>query len=314
MTNQYVISTADSLLDDLREMVDITGIYGPQSVDLMIYYVRELTGLKWAGPTQHARDLMIAPGLRIWFDAVEPDKLEYGDIVVLHGFDTSDFGTTGVMYGDSPELVYVFTQTPMKPSVQTFRRESVVGGLRYKYAGPVSPVNRLAEPYELDEAVPMSCSIHSDCIAGTPREERKLNIWTPASDEPSPLRDALLKDTPAEKRATLGDFMVKDDEGLTDGEECVKALNDWLERRGLARGDLWRFTPNTVEVKSVDYNLDEIAHVGDVILWDSDAVSQYGHVAIVQNAPAPWWRRVTNWLGITRPELITVRQEMPKNG
>ncbi|QNJ59630.1 hypothetical protein SEA_KING2_60 [Arthrobacter phage King2] len=311
MTNQHVINTADSLLDDLREMVDITGIYGPQSVDLMIYYVRELTGLKWAGPTQHARDLMIAPGLRIWFDAVEPDKLEYGDIVVLHGFDTSDFGTTGVMYGDShsPELVYVFTQTPMKPSVQTFRRESVIGGLRYKYAGTVDPVNRLAEPYELDEAVPMSCSIHSDCIAGTPREERKLNIWTPASDEPSPLREALLKDTPAEKRATLGDFMVKDEEGLTDGEECVKLLNEWLERRGLTRSDAVRFIAQPRESEQTPGEWSN-AEPGDVIMWDSDAVSQYGHIAIVQNAPAPWWRRLTNWLGLTVAETVTIRQEL----
>ncbi|ASR80692.1 hypothetical protein FDI41_gp62 [Arthrobacter phage Piccoletto] len=302
MTNQYVISTADSLQDDLTKPVDITGQYGPQSVDLMIYYVRELTGLQWAGPAQHARDLMIAPGLRIWFDAVEPDALEYGDIVVLHGFDTSDFGTTGVMYGDSPELVYVFTQTPMNPSVQTFRRESIVGGLRYKYSGPVSPVNRLAEPYELDEAVPMSCTIHSDCVAGIVRDageypiygSRKLDIWTPASGEPSPLRDALLKDTPAEKRATLGDFMVKDNEELTDGEECVKAMDDWLERRGLARGDAVRFT----------------AQPGDVIMWDSDALNAYGHIAIVQNAPAPWWRRLTNWLGLTVAETVTIRQEI----
>ncbi|ASR84735.1 hypothetical protein FDI26_gp62 [Arthrobacter phage Beans] len=299
-----MISTANSLQDDLRKPVDITGIYGPQSVDLMIYYVRELTGLQWAGPAQHARDLMVAPGLRIWFDAVEPDALEYGDIVVLHGFDTSDFGTTGVMYEDAPgpELVYVFTQTPMKPSVQTFRRESIVGGLRYKYSGPVSPVNRLAEPYELDEAVPMSCTIHSDCIAGIVRDAgeypiygaRKLDIWTPASGEPSPLREALLKDTPAEKRATLGDFMVKDDEGLTDGEECVKALNEWLERRGLTRGDAVRFT----------------AQPGDVIMWDSDALSAYGHIAVVQNAPAPWWRRLTNWLGLTVAETVTIRQEI----
>ncbi|QIQ62876.1 endolysin [Arthrobacter phage JKerns] len=268
-TNGYVTQTVNSMLGDLTRPVDITGQYGPQSVDLIIYYVRELTGVKWAGPTQHARDLMIAPGLRIWFDAVDPDSARYGDIVVLHGFDTSDFGTTGVYFGGDSIMIRVFSQTPGDPRVMQFRRESIVGVLRYKYVGPINKTNVLHEPYSIDR------------------------LWTPDSDEPRPLREALLKDTPAEKRAVLGEFMTTG-ESKTAGEECVEAYDKWVaQQRGI--------------------NLDELNQPGDIIVWDSDALSQYGHTAIVYEPPAPWWQRVTNWLGITRPkQYLVVQDQEPK--
>ncbi|QDH48554.1 hypothetical protein SEA_GREKAYCON_64 [Arthrobacter phage Grekaycon] len=296
-TNGYVISTVNNMRDDLTKPVDITGQYGPQSVDLIIHYVRELTGVKWAGPTQHARDLMIAPGLRIWFDAVDPDSARYGDIVVLHGFDTSDFGTTGVFLQDFTETHFeIFSQTPHYPQANLMLRESIVGVLRYKYVGPINKTNVLHEPYSIDR------------------------LWTPGNDEPHPLREAFLKDTPAEKRAVLGEFMVKDDEELTDGEWCVKqydkyaadVLDDFVkrgERESARRAALWGFKPGVVESDTVQPNLDELNQPGDIIVWDSDVANAYGHIAIVQNAPAPWWRRLTNWLGITRPQTMVAVQQ-----
>ncbi|QOP66305.1 hydrolase [Arthrobacter phage Pippa] len=270
-TNGYVTSTVNSMLGDLTRPVDITGQYGPQSVDLIIYYVRELTGVKWAGPTQHARDLMIAPGLRIWFDAVDPDSARYGDIVVLHGFDTSDFGTAGVYFGGADNMIRVFSQTPGDPRVMQFRRESIVGVLRYKYVGPINKTNVLHEPYSIDR------------------------LWTPDSSEPSPLREELLKDTPGEKRAVLGEFMTS---GKTAGEECVEEYDKWVKQQGIPEWNVMQ-----------GVNLDNVNQPGDIIVWDSDAVNSYGHVAMVQNAPAPWWRRITNWLGITRPQAMVAVQQ-----
>ncbi|ALY10331.1 hypothetical protein SONNY_63 [Arthrobacter phage Sonny] len=270
-TNGYVTQTVNSMLGDLTRPVDINGQYGPQSVDLIIYYVRELTGVKWAGPTQHARDLMIAPGLRIWFDAVDPDSARYGDIVVLHGFDTSDFGATGVYFGGDSIMIRVFSQTPGDPRVMQFRRESIVGVLRYKYVGPINKTNVLHEPYSIDR------------------------LWTPDSDEPSPLREELLKDTPGEKRAVLGEFMTS---GKTPGEECVEEYDKWVKQQGMPEWNVMQ-----------GVNLDNVTQPGDVIVWDSEALSQYGHVAMVQPAPAPWWRRLTNWLGLTRPEMVAVQQD-----
>ncbi|ASR78093.1 hypothetical protein SEA_TIMINATOR_64 [Arthrobacter phage Timinator] len=283
-TNGYVISTANSMLDDITRPVDITGQYGPQSVDLIIYYVRELTGVKWAGPTQHARDLMHAPGLRIWFDAVEPADLQYGDIVVLHGFDTSDFGTTGVfMQWFSDKHVEIFGQTPHNPQKHLMLRESIVGGLRYKYVGPLDKTNILHKP-------------------------RTLDIWTPASGEPSPLRDALLKDTPAEKRAVLGEFMVNSNP-KTAGEECVEEYDKWVAQN-IKRGPVMSCTFHANCATGEErVNLDDAAQPGDVIVWDSHIPSMFGHVAVVRPKRAGWLRRISNWLGITREELEAVRQE-----
>ncbi|QED11803.1 hypothetical protein SEA_BOSSLADY_65 [Arthrobacter phage BossLady] len=284
-TNGYVISAVNSMRDDLTKPVDITGQYGPQSVDLIIYYVRELTGVKWAGPTQHARDLMHAPGLRIWFDAVDPDSARYGDIVVLHGFDTSDFGTTGVFLQDFTETHFeIFSQTPHYPQANLMLRESIVGVLRYKYVGPINKTNVLHEPYSIDR------------------------LWTPGSDEPHPLREAFLKDTPGEKRAVLGEFMTTG-ESRTAGEECVEEYDKWVAKH-LKRGPVMSCSFHVDCAKGIErVNLDELNQPGDIIVWDSDVANAYGHVAIVQNAPAPWWRRLTNWLGITRPKTMVAVQQ-----
>ncbi|ASR80617.1 hypothetical protein SEA_JORDAN_64 [Arthrobacter phage Jordan] len=285
-TNGYVTQTVNSMLGDLTRPVDINGQYGPQSVDLIIYYVRELTDVKWAGPTQHARDLMIAPGLRIWFDAVDPDSARYGDIVVLHGFDTSDFGTTGVYFGGDSIMIRVFSQTPGDPRVMQFRRESIVGVLRYKYVGPINKTNVLHEPYSIDR------------------------LWTPDSDEPSPLREELLKDTPGEKRAVLGEFMVNTQSEKTAGEECIEEYDKFVAKLAERSRKRERFDQGVdAELRRAQPNLDDVSQPGDVIVWDSDALSRYGHVAMVQPAPAPWWRRLTNWLGLTRPEMVAVQQD-----
>ncbi|ASR80769.1 hypothetical protein SEA_SHADE_64 [Arthrobacter phage Shade] len=295
-TNGYVTQTVNSMLGDLTRPVDINGQYGPQSVDLIIYYVRELTGVKWAGPTQHARDLMIAPGLRIWFDAVDPDSARYGDIVVLHGFDTSDFGTTGVYFGGDSIMIRVFSQTPGDPRVMQFRRESIVGVLRYKYVGPINKTNVLHEPYSVDR------------------------LWTPDSDEPSPLREQLLEGQP-QKRAVLGEFMTTG-ESKTAGEECVKAYDKWaasvldaddimthVKRESDRRAALWSFEPGVIEPDTVQPNLDELNQPGDIIVWDSDAASSYGHIAIVQPKRVGLLRRITDWLGLTTQQMVSVRQE-----
>ncbi|QED11176.1 hypothetical protein SEA_ZARTROSA_64 [Arthrobacter phage Zartrosa] len=283
-TNGYVTQTVNSMLGDLTRPVDITGQYGPQSVDLIIYYVRELTGVKWAGPTQHARDLMIAPGLRIWFDAVDPDSARYGDIVVLHGFDTSDFGTTGVYFGGDSIMIRVFSQTPGDPRVMQFRRESIVGVLRYKYVGPINKANVLHEPYSVDR------------------------LWTPDSDEPSPLREQLLKDTPGEKRAVLGEFMTTG-ESKTAGEECVEEYDKWVAKH-LKRGPVMSCSFHVDCAKGIErVNLDELNQPGDIIVWDSDAASSCGHIAIVQPKRVGLLRRITDWLGLTTQQMVSVRQE-----
>ncbi|AMM44525.1 hypothetical protein BARRETLEMON_63 [Arthrobacter phage BarretLemon] len=287
---QYINETAELFIENHtlhNEMIDVTGMYGPQATDLVIEYVRALTGVRWGAPTQHARDWLTLQGIRNWFDEVQPHELRYGDIVVMHGFDTSDFGTVGIYVdhvhvrdqsfgtrrSDDMTALEVFCQTPHKPGTVRLDYLSTLGGWRYKFATPISQT--------------------------LPSERNTTHgLWTPQSDEPHPLREIFLKGTPGEKRAVLGEFMVNTQSEKTAGEECVQAYDEWVKELGL-----------TSHVYSSKDNLDDVAHAGDVIVWDSSAQNNFGHVAVVRPKRVGLLRRISNWLGITRTELEAVRQE-----
>lgn len=295
-TEQYINETAELFIENHtlhNEMIDVTGMYGPQATDLVIEYVRALTGVRWGAPTQHARDWLTLQGIRNWFDEVQPHELRYGDIVVLHGFDTSDFGTVGIFIGsehisaprtDDITVVGVFCQNPHAPKIVKLDYLSTLGGWRYRFATPIS------------QTLP---------------SERNMThgLWTPQSDEPHPLREIFLKDTPGEKRAVLGDFMVNTQSEKTAGEECVEEYDKWVAqniKRGPVMSCTFHVNCATGEER---VNLDDAAQPGDVIVWDSHIPSMFGHVAVVRPKRAGWLRRISNWLGITREELEAVRQE-----
>ncbi|QJD53394.1 endolysin [Arthrobacter phage StevieBAY] len=298
---QYINETAELFIENHtlhNEMIDVTGMYGPQATDLVIEYVRALTGVRWGAPTQHARDWLTLQGIRNWFDEVQPHELRYGDIVVMHGFDTSDFGTVGIYVdhvhvrdqsfgtrrSDDMTALEVFCQTPHKPGTVRLDYLSTLGGWRYRFATPISQT--------------------------LPSERNTTHgLWTPQSGEPHPLREIFLKDTPGEKRAVLGEFMVNTQSEKTAGEECIEEFDKWVAQN-VKRGPVMSCTFHSDCAKGIDrVNLDDVAHAGDVIVWDSHIPSMFGHVAVVRPKRAGWLRRISNWLGITREELEAVRQE-----
>jgi hypothetical protein len=117
------------------QSLDIDGAYGAQSPDLIVAYIRWLTGTDWAWPNlPYAYQIIDHEPMEAMFDRIAPyDAYQLGDIGVFKGFGVSQFGTVGIMMRDQlqdrhlPRMVTVFTQNP-GPAKQTYLSSHSISG------------------------------------------------------------------------------------------------------------------------------------------------------------------------------------------
>lgn len=124
--------------------IDLDGMYGPQSPDLVVAYVRAMLGTnwQWPGTTVWASQLMDAPEMNNLFVRLPKDaEWEVADIAVFGpGQFISMAGTVGVVMRDKVadpapvKDIVVLTQTPGPAGVMLLPAASALGFWRLKEA------------------------------------------------------------------------------------------------------------------------------------------------------------------------------------
>ncbi|UGL61951.1 endolysin [Arthrobacter phage EastWest] len=244
--------------------------YGPQSTQIVEAYVTQLAGMRWHWREKHAKDLLDVGRPLAWFrEITDIAELRLGDIVALHGHDTSEFGTVGIFFGqDDKEFVQVFTQNPFKSKLAVFSKKSFVAALRYRLEGT------LAQALRTDSSVETWLAKRGQALDLRTPEQRQIDEQ--AARECVKAYDNYADSVfgPALKRARLADWMP--DDSVKVGDEYVAANGKTLR---------------CVNVTSSD----EEIRPGDIAVFESDPANPYGHVEVVPPRKH-WLKRFWHWL------------------
>jgi hypothetical protein len=113
--------------------VDMDGLYGPQSPDLITLYVREFQP-GWMFRVCHAAKLWRSQTMPAGFMSIPgrmPTAVQRGDIAITPASALEPFGNCGIVTGTEPKGVRILTQTPTGIQFHTYPFDAVSGYYRW---------------------------------------------------------------------------------------------------------------------------------------------------------------------------------------